>query len=90
MIDKLKLADRRYKEAMPTFARMTKKYDRMKTRGDQAAKEAIEHKQRVALLESQLQECQKVCNNLKQYIHSLPHTYKTNTTFLCVHTHTGD
>ena len=60
MIDELKLADRRYKEEMPAFARMKNKYDRMKASRDQAAKEAIEHKKRVALLESQLQECQKV------------------------------
>ena len=60
MVDKLRWADRRYKEEMPAFARMKKKYGRMKASGDQAAKDVIEQKKRVALLESQLQECQKV------------------------------
>ena len=47
---------------MPEFVKMKSRYDRMKTRGDQAAKEANEHEQRVALLESQLQDWQKVCH----------------------------
>ena len=62
MIDKLKLADRQYKELMPKFVTMKSKYDRMKTCENQAAKEVIQHKQHVALLESQLQDWQKVCH----------------------------
>ena len=72
MIDKLKSADRRYKEEMPKFVAMSNKYDRMKTRGDQAVQEVIEHKQRITLLESQLKECQKVCNKTK---HSFTYTH---------------
>ena len=60
MIDNMKSRDQQYKEHMPRFVATQNKYERMKKRGEQAAKEAMEQKQRVALLESQLEECQKV------------------------------
>ena len=42
-----------------------KKYDDVKRRGDQAAEQVERQKQRVALLESKLEEYRKVCNKTK-------------------------
>ena len=65
VIDQSKTADKLYKEMLPKYVSMKSKYDGVKRRGDQAAEKVKGQKQRVALLESELEECRKVCNEAK-------------------------
>ena len=64
IIDQTKTADKLYKEILPKYVGIKNKYDDVKRREDQAAEQVKGQKQRVTLLESELEECRKVCNNL--------------------------